>query len=128
MASTISREAERSAGALNRSAPSPPSPTAASPRPRIAHVVTRYLRGGSEKRVRDMVAAYPEADHHLILGAESDVPLARREGGRAGFSRTMGPRPAANTLGLGGGGSPPPRRYAALGVPEDRLHVVRSGV
>src|ERR671937_2883078 len=79
MASTISREAERSAGALNRSAPSPPSPTAASPRPRIAHVVTRYLRGGSEKRVRDMVAAYPEADHHLILGAESDVPLAQRE-------------------------------------------------
>lgn len=45
----------------------------------IAHVVTRYLRGGSERRIRDMVHALPEAEHHLVLGADSDVDLAARE-------------------------------------------------
>ena len=44
--------------------------------PRIAHIVTRYLRGGSERRIRDIVRALPEAEHHLYLGEESDVELA----------------------------------------------------
>jgi glycosyltransferase involved in cell wall biosynthesis len=45
-------------------------------RPRFLHVATRYLRGGSERRLRDIVHAVPEADHDLVLGSESDVDLA----------------------------------------------------
>jgi len=51
--------------------------------PRIAHVATRYLRGGSERRIRDMVRAFPEAEHHLMVGAESDMDLAARQVGPA---------------------------------------------
>ena len=40
------------------------------------HVITRYLRGGSERRVRDIVAALDEFDHHFVIGAESDPELA----------------------------------------------------
>jgi len=47
--------------------------------PRVVHVVTRYLRGGSEKRIRDMIAALPEAEHHVVVGAGSDLDLARHE-------------------------------------------------
>lgn len=45
-------------------------------RPAIAHIVTRYLRGGSERRVIDMVRSFPEARHHLIIGEDSDPDLA----------------------------------------------------
>lgn len=45
----------------------------------VLHICTRYLRGGSEARIRDMMNALPEVDHHLILGAESDADLARRQ-------------------------------------------------
>jgi glycosyltransferase involved in cell wall biosynthesis len=41
------------------------------------HVCTRYQRGGSERRIRDVVDALPEVRHHLLLGADSDVELAR---------------------------------------------------
>lgn len=47
--------------------------------PVILHVATRYLRGGSERRIRDIVASLPEAEHHVVLGRESDVALARSE-------------------------------------------------
>lgn len=47
--------------------------------PRFAHVVTRYLRGGSERRVCDIVRALPEVEHHVFVGAESDVDLAREQ-------------------------------------------------
>jgi glycosyltransferase involved in cell wall biosynthesis len=40
-------------------------------------VATRFLRGGSEARIRDIVRAVPSADHHLIVGADSDLDLAR---------------------------------------------------
>jgi glycosyltransferase involved in cell wall biosynthesis len=43
------------------------------------HVCTRYQRGGSERRVQDSIRSLPELRHHLILGAESDLGLARRE-------------------------------------------------
>lgn len=43
---------------------------------KVLHIVTRYLRGGSEKRVRDIVLAVPEAQHHLVVGSESDTVLA----------------------------------------------------
>jgi glycosyltransferase involved in cell wall biosynthesis len=59
-----------------------PSRLAAPPRrehPKILHVVTRYLRGGSERRIRDIVEALPEAEHHLVLGGQSDAKLARKE-------------------------------------------------
>lgn len=46
-------------------------------RPQVIHVATRYLRGGSEARIQDIVSALPEADHHLIVGIDSDVELAR---------------------------------------------------
>ncbi|HYF11627.1 MAG TPA: glycosyltransferase [Actinomycetota bacterium] len=42
-------------------------------------MVTRYLRGGSEQRVRDMMAALPEAEHHVLVGAGSELDLARRD-------------------------------------------------
>ena len=45
--------------------------------PTVVHVATRFLRGGSETRIVDMVRALPEADHHLIVGADSDLDLAR---------------------------------------------------
>jgi glycosyltransferase involved in cell wall biosynthesis len=50
----------------------------ASSRPQVVHIATRYLRGGSEGRIRDIVQSFPEADHHVILGSESDLDLARR--------------------------------------------------
>jgi len=45
----------------------------------VLHVVTRYLRGGSERRIVDIVSALPEARHHLAVGRDSDVDLALRE-------------------------------------------------
>lgn len=56
-----------------------PIPAEAGPttRPQVLHVVTRYLRGGSEARIRDIARSFPEADHHLIVGADSAVELAR---------------------------------------------------
>lgn len=38
---------------------------------RVVHVITRYAGGGSERRLRDLVAATPEHEHHLIVGAET---------------------------------------------------------
>ena len=49
-----------------------------SPR-RILHVCTRFARGGSERRLRDMVAALPEHQHHVIIGRDSDIDLASRQ-------------------------------------------------
>lgn len=46
-------------------------------RPQVIHVATRFLRGGSEARIKDIVRATPAADHHLIVGADSDLDLAR---------------------------------------------------
>jgi glycosyltransferase involved in cell wall biosynthesis len=46
---------------------------------RILHVATRYLRGGSEQRIRDIVGAIPEAEHHVVVGIDSDPELARRD-------------------------------------------------
>jgi glycosyltransferase involved in cell wall biosynthesis len=43
--------------------------------------MTRYLRGGSEKRLRDMVRALPDATHELIVGDDSSSAAARREVG-----------------------------------------------
>lgn len=51
----------------------------ASQRTRVLHVMTRYLRGGSEKRLRDMVNAFPQAKHELIVGDDSSPTAARRE-------------------------------------------------
>jgi glycosyltransferase involved in cell wall biosynthesis len=65
-------------------------------RPQILHVATRYLRGGSERRIRDIVRAFPEADHHLVLGREADEDLARRDVEPASITivRTLVRRPA----------------------------------
>ncbi|MDQ3145403.1 MAG: glycosyltransferase [Actinomycetota bacterium] len=40
---------------------------------------TRFLLGGSEQRLRDIVTALPDHEHHLVVGAESDIELARRQ-------------------------------------------------
>ena len=53
--------------------------TRAGDQPCVLHVMTRYLRGGSEKRLRDMVAAFPEARHMLVVGDDSSPDAARRE-------------------------------------------------
>jgi glycosyltransferase involved in cell wall biosynthesis len=50
-------------------------------RPVALHVITRYQRGGSERRVRDLIRALPELRHHLLVGADSDVELAREQTG-----------------------------------------------
>jgi hypothetical protein len=50
-------------------------------RPVALHVCTRYQRGGSERRIRDVVGALPDVGHHLLVGPESDVELARAETG-----------------------------------------------
>ncbi|WP_369132361.1 glycosyltransferase family 4 protein [Modestobacter sp. I12A-02662] len=49
--------------------------------PLALHVCTRYQRGGSERRVQDLIRALPDLRHHLVLGAESDVDLAREQTG-----------------------------------------------
>jgi len=49
------------------------------PSPHVVHVMTRYLRGGSERRLHDMVEALPDATHELILGADSLPDKARRD-------------------------------------------------
>jgi glycosyltransferase involved in cell wall biosynthesis len=45
----------------------------------VLHVCTRYLRGGSERRLRDMIRALPQYDHHVVVGEESDVDLAAEQ-------------------------------------------------
>ncbi|MSO38093.1 MAG: glycosyltransferase [Acidimicrobiia bacterium] len=45
-------------------------------RTRIVHVVTRYLRGGSEQRIRDLISSLPDAEHIVVVGANSDLDLA----------------------------------------------------
>jgi glycosyltransferase involved in cell wall biosynthesis len=45
---------------------------------RILHVCTRYIRGGSEQRLRDIVSALDEDQHDVVLGHESDLDLLRR--------------------------------------------------
>lgn len=47
--------------------------------PRILHVCTRFARGGSEQRLRDMVAAVPDHEHCVIVGSDSDRDLADRQ-------------------------------------------------
>jgi glycosyltransferase involved in cell wall biosynthesis len=44
-------------------------------RPAIVHIATRYLVGGSERRIVDMVRSYPEAEQHLVIGGDSDPDL-----------------------------------------------------
>lgn len=38
---------------------------------RVVHVITRYTHGGSEQRLRDVLAAV-DADHHVVVGRDSD--------------------------------------------------------
>ncbi len=45
-------------------------------RPVALHIVTRYQRGGSEQRLRDLVAALPDVDHVVVVGSDSDAELA----------------------------------------------------
>ena len=49
----------------------------------MLHVVTRYLRGGSEQRVRDFVAALSDHDHVVVVGDDSDPDLAASQLGVA---------------------------------------------
>ena len=43
---------------------------------RVLHLATRYRRGGSEQRIRDLVAALPDAEHLVVVGDDSDQTLA----------------------------------------------------
>ena len=47
--------------------------------PAVLHVVTRYQRGGSERRIRDSIRALPGVRHHLLLGRDSDLELAEQQ-------------------------------------------------
>lgn len=42
------------------------------PPKRVLHVITRYLSGGSERRLRDAVVASPELSHFIVVGSEHD--------------------------------------------------------
>lgn len=55
-----------------------PLPAGGLQRAQVLHVATRYLRGGSERRILDIVRSFPEGDHHLVIGPESDVELASK--------------------------------------------------
>ena len=166
--------------------------------------MTRYLRGGSERRIRDSIRALPGVRHHLLLGRDSDADLAQQQTDaervwvlpslvrqvspvrdalalavirrllrrgtyaavithqskarhprprrRRGHRNPRGPLAVHGQLrsGLRPAGEPavpPPRtalgnrtagfcvvgddlaqRFATLGVPRERLHVVRSGI
>ena len=46
---------------------------------RILHVCTRFDHGGSEQRLRDMVAALADDEHIVILGSDSDLDLVHRQ-------------------------------------------------
>lgn len=173
--------------------------------PAIAlHVCTRYQRGGSERRVQDSIRALPDLRHHLLVGADSDVDLARHQTGaeqvevlpslvrqiapardaaallalwrllrRGQYSVVVSHQSKAGVLGrlAAAAGGPPAvhslsmasfgpgygaaenwlftrlervlgrrtagfcvvghdlaQRFAAIGVPAERLHVVRSGI
>lgn len=174
-------------------------------RPAALHVCTRYQRGGSERRLRDSIRALPELRHDVLLGADSDLDLARQQTGadrvwampslvrqvdpvrdltalvslwrllrRRTYSvvishqsksgvlariaaAAVGDHPAVHSLSMASFGSGYGRlenllfprleralgsrtsafcvvgadlaqRFAAIGVPGERLHVVRSGV
>jgi glycosyltransferase involved in cell wall biosynthesis len=185
-----------------RDAPTPLSPPGVL---RVLHLATRYRRGGSERRIRDLVWSLPEARHEVLLGRDSDPELARRHlaptevevlpslvrdphpakdlralraitarlrgGGydlvvthqsKAGVlgrvaARRLGGPPVIHSLSMASFGPGYPRwqdllfrrieaglvdataayavcgedlaaRYAAIGVPEEKLHVIRSGI
>jgi glycosyltransferase involved in cell wall biosynthesis len=42
----------------------------------VRHVITRYAAGGSEQRLRDVIAAVPDARHTVVVGDASDVASA----------------------------------------------------
>jgi glycosyltransferase involved in cell wall biosynthesis len=46
---------------------------------RVLHIMTRYRRGGSEQRLRDIVDALADCEHRVILGEDSDLDLARAQ-------------------------------------------------
>jgi glycosyltransferase involved in cell wall biosynthesis len=48
-------------------------------RARILHIATRYLRGGSERRISDAMHSLDEFAHDLIVGPESDLGLAKSD-------------------------------------------------
>lgn len=49
------------------------------PAARVLHIATRYRRGGSEQRIRDIVAALDDCEHTVVVGDDSDLELARRD-------------------------------------------------
>lgn len=69
------------------------------PAVRVLHIVTRYRRGGSEQRIRDIVAALDDCEHVVVVGDDSDLDLARGElGVTVEYLPTLvrAPRPAAD--------------------------------
>lgn len=45
----------------------------------VLHVITRYAAGGSERRLQDAIAATPELQHRIVVGAEHDHDRLRRD-------------------------------------------------
>jgi glycosyltransferase involved in cell wall biosynthesis len=44
----------------------------------VLQMCTRYRRGGSEQRVRDVYQAFSDSDHTVVIGRDSDPVLLRR--------------------------------------------------
>ena len=45
----------------------------------VLQLCTRYLRGGSEQRVRDVCQAFAESGHTVVVGRDSDPVLLRQD-------------------------------------------------
>jgi glycosyltransferase involved in cell wall biosynthesis len=43
----------------------------------VLQLCTRYMRGGSEQRVRDVYEAFSDSDHTVVVGRDSDPALLR---------------------------------------------------
>lgn len=45
---------------------------------KVLQMCTRYMRGGSEQRVRDVYQAFSDSDHTVVVGRDSDPVLLHR--------------------------------------------------
>lgn len=97
-------------------------------RPLVVHVITRYARGGSERRLRDMVLATPHLDHHVIAGSVADLRMARDQLQPAGLQVQSGlrrrPGPVGDPLALAG----LTRRLRSIGADLVVTHQSKAGV
>src|SRR5438128_2648946 len=91
----------------------------ATPPRRFLHVATRYLRGGSERRIRDVVRSFPVAERRIpVAGIDPRARDCSVSGGRDGLGSP-----------IRGGRGPPgeaPRRSIRGASPDDGRTLLRE--